>query len=352
MPNVQFKDYYDVLGVERGAAEQEIRAAFRKRARELHPDVNRDDPQAAERFKELNEAHEVLSSADKRAMYDHFGDDWQRYRDAGVSPSDAQNGRRYATNEDFGSWFTGENRSFTFETSGSDDSDRFSDFFNLLFGGEGGHSTRTRVRQRRPQRGTDSELTTTVTLEEALSGTTRQVTIRAPEPCSVCDGTGVARGATCPRCDGRGTVERHKQLEVRIPKGVRTGSRVRVAGQGASGTNGGPAGDVYLVIRVLPHPRFERNGDDLIAETHVPLYTAVLGGEVVVPTLESPVALTIPAGTQQGKLFRLRGKGMPVLGSKSDARGDLKVRVIVDIPTDLTAEERELFEHLRSKRAG
>lgn len=349
MASVQFKDYYDVLGIDRNASEQQVRAAFRKRARELHPDVNRDDPQASEKFKDLNEAHEVLSSADKRAMYDRFGEEWQRYRDAGVSPSDAQYTRRASPDEDFESWFTGDNGSFTYRTSGGGN-ERFSDFFNLLFGNQGEPAGRSRIRQNRPQRGTDSELTTTVTLEEAFTGTTRQVTIKAPEACPICDGSGTARGATCPRCDGSGIVERQKQLEVRIPTGVRTGSRVRIAGQGASGSLGGPAGDVYLVIRVLPHPRYERNGADLVAEVHVPLYAALLGGETVADTLSGPIALTIPAGTQHGQLFRLRGKGMPVLGSKSGEHGDLRLRVVVDIPTDLTEEERHAFERLRETR--
>lgn len=350
MPNVQFKDYYDVLGVERGATDQEIRAAFRKRARELHPDVNRDDPQASEKFKDLNEAHEVLSSADKRAMYDRFGNDWQRYKDAGVSPSDSQYTRRAASNEDFESWFTGEHGGYTFESSTSGQNARFSDFFNLLFGNQADPAERTRLRSSRPRRGADSELATTVTLEEAYRGTSRQVTIKAPETCPICDGTGAARGTTCPRCDGRGTVDRQRQLEVRIPAGVRTGSRIRIAGQGAQGLNGGPSGDVYLVIQVPQDPRFERKGDDLLTEVHVPLYTAMLGGEVVVDTLSGSIALTIPPGTQQGQVFRLRGKGMPILGSRTDAGGDLRLRATVDIPVDLTPEEREAFERLRTHR--
>lgn len=350
MPNVQFKDYYDVLGVERGATDQEIRAAFRKRARELHPDVNRDDPQASEKFKDLNEAHEVLSSADKRAMYDRFGNDWQRYKDAGVSPSDSQHTRRPASNEDFESWFTGEHGGFTFESSTSGQNARFSDFFNLLFGNQGDPMERARLRSNRPRRGADSELATTVTLEEAFRGTSRQVTIKAPEACPICNGIGTARGTTCPRCDGRGTVDRQRQLEVRIPAGVRTGSRIRITGQGAQGLNGGPSGDVYLVIQVQQDPRFERKGDDLLAEAHVPLYTAMLGGEVVADTLSGSIALMIPPGTQQGRVFRLRGKGMPILGSKTDARGDLRLRATVDIPVDLTPEEREAFERLRTHR--
>lgn len=350
MPNLEFKDYYDVLGVARNATDQEIRAAFRKRARELHPDVNRDDPQAAEKFKDLNEAHEVLSSSDKRVMYDRFGNDWQHYKDAGVSPAGGQSARRAANSQDFESWFTGQNGTFTFDSSTSDGNGRFSEFFNLLFGSQGDVPGRTRIRPSRPRRGSDSELATTVTLEEAFNGASRQVTIKAPEMCPICDGTGIARGATCPRCDGRGTIDRHRQLEVRIPEGVRTGSRVRIGGQGEAGANGGPAGDVYLVIKVLPSPRFERNADDLVAETHVPLYTAILGGEVVVDTLSGPVALSIPAGTQQGSVFRLKGKGMPALGSKGEARGDLRLRVTVDIPTELSSKERDTFERLQNDR--
>lgn len=350
MPTVEFKDYYDVLGVPRGATEQEIKAAFRKRARELHPDVNRDDPQAGERFKDLNEAHEVLSSPDKRAMYDRFGRDWQRYRDAGVSSTDGTRQRRTVNDQDFERWFTGENGTFTFETSTSGGNGRFSDFFNLLFGNQGEAQGRSRVRAARPRRGADSELATTITLEEAAAGTSRQVTINAPGPCPVCDGTGTARGTTCPRCDGTGTVDSFRQLEVRIPKGVRTGSRVRVAGQGAPGLNGGPAGDVYLVISVVPNPRFARAGDDLTATARIPLYDALLGGETVVDTLYGQVALTIPPGTQQGKVFRLRGRGMPVLGSRDESRGDLRLRVEVELPTDLTPEERAAFEQLRQRR--
>jgi len=348
MANVQLKDYYKVLGVARDAEASAIRDAYRKRARELHPDVNRDDPHAEEKFKDLNEANEVLSDADKRKMYDRFGEDWRRYKDAGVSPDD--NGRRYATgtNEDFGTWFTGTNGSTTFETGAG--GGRFSDFFDLLFGGQAAGPGRVRNTISRPRRGDDQELTTTVTLREAAFGAQREVMVRATQACPTCNGTGLARGVTCPTCDGTGQSYQHKTLEVKIPKGVRTGSRIRVAGHGGQGLNSGPRGDVYLVIKVLADPRFQRSGDDLASTIDVSLYAATLGGETVVNTLDGKVALTIPAGTQSGKVFRLRGKGMPILGDTVGRRGDLKVTANIRIPENLNPEEVELFRTLESLR--
>jgi DnaJ-class molecular chaperone len=351
MPNtVEFKDYYQVLGVERGADEKTIRAAFRSRAKKMHPDVNRDDPQAEERFKDLNEAFEVLSDADKRRMYDRFGEDWKRYQDAGISPDEmfrkgAAAGRQ-SSSQDFGTWFAGDDGSFTFESA--DNNGRFSDFFNLLFGAQQSASGRVRQATTRPRRGDDLEAPTTITLEEAASGTQRRLSVRSPETCSLCKGSGEVRGGMCPRCDGRGTTETTKELEVSIPRGVRTGSRVRISGRGGAGLNGGPSGDVYLVIKVVPHPRFERAGDDLIETVAIPIYTAVLGGEVVVPTITGQVALTVPPGTQAGRQFRLRGKGMPKLGSTTGEAGDLRVRASIEVPTELTHEERDLFEQLRA----
>ncbi len=350
MANVQFKDYYSILGVERGAEPSAIRDAYRKRARELHPDVNRDDPQAEEKFKDLNEANEVLSDAEKRKMYDRFGEDWQRYQDAGVSPDGP--GRRYATskNEDFGTWFTGGDGRTTFQTGS--DGGRFSDFFDLLFGAQAPASGRVRSGVSRPLRGDDQELATSITLEEAASGTRREVMVRAAQACPTCRGTGLARGATCPTCDGSGQTVENKTLEVTIPKGVRTGSRIRVAGQGGHGVNGGPRGDVYLAIRVLPRAGLERSGNDLTSTVRIPLYTAILGGEAVVETLTGKVALTIPPGTQSGKVFRLRGKGMPVLGDAGGRSGDLRVVVTVQIPEDLSDEEIGLFRQLQALRPG
>jgi DnaJ-class molecular chaperone len=356
MPNaVNFKDYYQVLGISRDADEKAIRSAFRNRAKEMHPDVNRDDPSAEERFKDLNEAFEVLSDAEKRKMYDRFGEDWKRYQDAGVSPEDVfrgqaapTGGQRQASPDDFGTWFAGENGSFTFESA--DNGGRFSDFFNLLFGGQQSPSGRVRQTVARPRRGDDLEAPTTITMEEAARGAQRRLTVSTPETCTMCNGTGEVRGGMCPRCDGTGTMQVMKELEVSIPKGVRTGSRVRISGKGGPGQNGGPSGDVYLVIRIVPHPRFEREGDDLIETVNVPMLTAVLGGEVVVPTINGQVALKIPAGTQTGRQFRLRGKGMPKLGSASGEAGDLRVKTSIDVPTDLTEQERSLFEQIRALR--
>lgn len=356
MPNtVSFKDYYSVLGVDRTADEPAIRTAFRTRAKKMHPDVNRDDPSAEEQFKDLNEAFEVLSDAGKRKMYDRFGEDWKRYQDAGVSPderfrggaSPSRQGPQGAPGsaEDFGTWFAGENGSFTFDSA--DSGGRFSDFFNLLFGAQQSASGRVRQSTARPRRGDDLEAPTTITMEEAATGTRRRLSVRTPETCSLCKGDGEVRGGMCPRCDGSGTVPAMKELEVSIPKGVRTGSRVRVSGRGGPGMDGGPAGDVYLVIKIVPHPRFERAGDDLVGSINVPIYTAVLGGEVVVPTINGQVALTVPAGTQVGHQFRLRGKGMPKLGSTTGEAGDLRVRASIDLPVSITAEERALFEQLR-----
>lgn len=350
---VDFKDYYQALGVARDADEKAIRSAFRKRAKEMHPDVNRDDPRAEERFKDLNEAYEVLSDTEKRKMYDRFGEDWKRYQDAGVGPDDVfrtqgGGGARQARAEDFGTWFAGNDGDFTFESA--DSGGGFSDFFNMMFGNRGAATGRARQTIQRPRRGEDLEAPTTITLEEAANGAQRRLTVRSPETCTLCDGTGEIRGAECPRCDGTGMMETNKELEVSIPKGVKTGSRVRISGKGGPGINGGPNGDVYLVIKVVPHPRFERVNDDLVETVAVPLYTAVLGGEVRVPTLSGQVALTVPAGTQNGRQFRLRGKGMPKLGSP-DQRGDLLVKASVEIPADLTERERELFTELRSIRS-
>lgn len=353
MPNtVDFKDYYRVLGVERNADEKAIRSAFRNRAKKMHPDVNRDDPKAEEAFKELNEAFEVLSDAGKRKMYDRFGEDWKRYQDAGVSPDETfrRGGAptRQATPQDFGTWYAGENGGFTFESA--DSGGRFSDFFNLVFGAQQSASGRVRQSAQRPRRGDDLEAPTTITMEEAAAGTQRRLSVRVPETCSLCKGSGEVRGGMCPRCDGRGTTPANKELEVTIPKGVRTGSRVRVSGRGGPGLHGGPAGDVYLTIKIVPHPRFEREGDDLVGTVSIPLYTAVLGGEVVVPTIGGQVALTVPQGTQAGRQFRLRGKGMPKLGSATGETGDLRVRASVEVPATLSDEERELFERLRALR--
>ena len=351
MSPVQFKDYYDILGVERTADQKDVKKAFRKKARENHPDVNRDDPGAEARFKDINEAYEVLSDSEKRAMYDRYGTDWQRYRDAGFDatsgPQPGAGAGQTFTGGDFEQWFTGDSGGFT-RTTHSGGSGGFSDFFNLLFGQDGAR-TRGFQQATRPVRGQDLEVAVNVTLEEAYHGTSRRLTVRAPKVCDLCDGTGVVRGAMCPRCDGTGEILEPRTLEVKIPAGVRTGSRVRVSGQGGPGQHGGASGDVYLLVSVASDPRFERDGDNLRATVEVPLYDAVLGGEVRVPTMTGSVMLTIPAETQSGRTFRLRGKGMPKLG-RAGQRGDLLVKAEVRIPTGLREREKELFGELRELR--
>lgn len=355
MSQVQFKDYYATLGVARSADAREIKQAFRKKARQHHPDVNRDNPDAETRFKELNEAYEVLSDQDKRSMYDRYGADWQRYKDAGFDATSGP-GRSSSTQPpgDFGQWFTGSSgQTFTsggstFTSSAGRASGGFSDFFNLLFGQESAGASGFQQRTI-PVRGQDLEADVSVSLEEAMAGASRRLSVRVPKRCDLCDGAGILRGAMCPRCDGRGELLVPRTLEVKIPAGVGTGSRVRVRGQGGPGEHGAAAGDVYLRVKVDPDDRFERRGDDLLTTVQVPLYTALLGGEVPVTTTTGRVMLTIPAETQPGRSFRLRGKGMPRLGS-TDTSGDLLVRVEIDIPTDLSDEERDLLCQLRDLR--
>ena len=317
---MEYKDYYETLGVSRDADEKEIRSAFRRLAREYHPDLNPNDASCEERFKEINEAYEVLSDPEKRAKYDRLGAEWQRYQQAGERPGGFNWGQwtseapgegqrvhvQYGTPEDLEDIFGG----------GSP----FSDFFTSIFGGMGGRAPGGRRQaypyQPRPQRGQDYEQEVEITLREAYRGTKRIL-----------------------QKDGR-------RLEVTIPPGARTGTRVRMSGEGGPGAAGGESGDLYLRVRVLPDPVFEREGDDLRVTVPVDLPTAVLGGEARVPTLNGPVMLTIPETTQNGKVFRLRGKGMPRLGNPQQ-HGDLYALVNVRLPTSLTPRQRELFEELR-----
>ena len=374
MSSVQVKDYYQILGVPRTATEKEIRTAYRKLARQYHPDLNPGDASAEERFKEVNEAHEVLTDADKRKLYDKFGEDWQRYRDAGYTgdenfapPGAGGRGGRSSSFDpnDFSRWYTnqgGGGSEYTFY--GADEGDNsHSDFFETLFGSRGGSrfggfdfgsgfSTRTQPRAARARRGEDAEVPVEISFDESFRGTTRQIQLQVNEECPTCHGLGEVRGQICPTCDGTGTVRRTKTLEVTIPAGIASGKRVRMAGQGGPGINGGEAGDVNLVITVRPDPRFERDGDNLRTEVDVPVTTAVLGGEVEVTTPTGRVALTVPAETQNGRSFRLRGQGMPKLRGKSGERGDLTARARVVVPTRLSDRERELYEELRGLRSG
>ncbi len=315
---MDYKDYYKILGVDKKASEKEIKAAYRKLARKYHPDMNPNNPQAEARFKEINEAHEVLSDPQKRAKYDQLGADWQRWQQMGGRPGDFDwsqwaaaggpgGGRvnvRYGNPEDLEGLFGG----------GSP----FSDFFTSIFGGgmprgAGGFNVRTR-----PQTGQDLEHEVEISLAEAYHGTSRLV-----------------------NKEGR-------RLEVKIPAGAKTGTKVRMRGVGGEGMRGGQAGDLYLKVKVAADPRFERKDNDLYVTTPVDLYTAVLGGEVRVPTMNGEVTLKIPAGSQNGQTFRLRGKGMPKIGQAGE-HGDLYARLDVRLPTKLTPRQRELFEQLRGE---
>ena len=295
------RDYYEVLGVPRTASEKEIQSAFRKLARQYHPDVNPNHAEATAKFKEINEAHEVLRDPEKRKQYDEHGADWQQ---GGAGSGGAGVEYRTVNPDDLNDLF------------GSDSP--FSDFFHDLYGrgaaGRRGFATE-------PVAGEDVEGETTVSLEEAYRGTARSV-----------------------RLDG-------KEVEVKIPPGIRDGARVRVAGQGGPGANGGPPGDLFIRVQVRPHSQFQREGDDLRVKVPVPLATALLGGEVTVPTLKGgKVALKVPAETQNGTRLRLRGLGMPRL--RGQGAGDLYAEVDVRLPVPMTPEMRKLAEQIQELTGG
>jgi molecular chaperone DnaJ len=344
------KDYYNILGVSREASEREIKQAYRKLARKYHPDVNPGDKSAEAKFKEINEAHEVLSDKNKRQKYDQYGEQWQhadQFRNA-PEPGAAPGGRTYSSSAGptpFWDFSQGDEApSFSSSSSSREGPDLSSIFADLFQGRNAGRNRRV------SQRGQDMEHPVEVTLEEAYHGAARQLELQTEEPCSVCQGTGRIQSALCSTCRGRGIVPRLKRLEVKIPAGVKDGSRVRIAGQGGPGTGGFPPGDLFLIVKVLPHSLLERREDDLYVDVVTPLYTAVLGGEVKVPTLKGTVALKIPAETQNGRLFRLSGQGMPHLGKT--AHGALFARIKAALPERLSPAEKELFQKLSQLRPG
>jgi DnaJ-class molecular chaperone len=300
-----FKDYYQTLGVPRDADQKQVKSAFRRLARKHHPDVNPQDPGATERFREINEAYEVLSDPEKRRRYDELGPRW---REEPRAQGDVE--YRTATAEDFDDLFGG--------------ADPFSDFFHDMFG-RSARGGRGRTASPRPRRGEDVDGDTEISLEEAYSGTARTVELSTPE---------VTR-----------------RIEVRIPPGIADGARVRAAGQGGEGRGGGERGDLYVRVRIRPHPVFRRDGDNLLMHVQVPVDVAILGGEVTVPTLRGTRAgLRIPPGTQSGARLRLRGLGMPRL--RGEGHGDLIAEVELRIPEPITPEVRALAEALRRAREG
>ncbi len=325
-------DFYSILGVSRSATDKDIKSAYRKLARQYHPDVNPGNKAAEERFKQINKAFEVLSDDEKRKKYDKYGDNWEHgeQMEAARQQQTAQGGWRFT--EEPG-------QSFNYEEADLEDV-----FGDLLGGRASPFGRRSRVR-----RGQDTEYEVEVSLEEAFNGTLRSINLRSETPCASCKGTGRIANLACSVCRGAGVVSSVKRLEVKIPAGVDNGSRVRIAGKGQPGTGGGEAGDLYLVISVLPRENYERTGDDLSVKVEVSLTAAMLGGEVKVPTLKgTKLALKIPSETQNGRVFRLAGQGMPHLGTA--ARGALLVKVNVVLPAGLTTEEKALFQKLRELR--
>lgn len=316
---MDFKDYYTTLGIAKTATEKEIKQAFRKLARKYHPDVNPGDKGAEAKFKEVNEANEVLSDPAKRKKYDELGANWRAYENAppnaGGQPfGQGAGGFHTMSQEDMADLFGGDSP--------------FSDFFTTFFGGMGGQEPQGGPRgsrgRPRARKGQDVEHPFELDLEDALRGSVQRLQLRH---------------------DGHS-----RSVEVRIPAGVTDGSRVRVAGEGGRGSGSAPSGDLFLRVHLKPHPVFEVKGRDVYTKTRVPVTTAVLGGEVDVVTPESKtLRLKVPAGTSSGQRFRLRGHGLPSVG-KPDDRGDLYANVEVDIPKALGSEERALYEQLRSLR--
>lgn len=350
------RDYYEVLGVERGASEAELKKAYRRLAMKHHPDRNPDDKASEDMFKDANEAYEVLSDAGKRAAYDQYGH-------AGVDPQMGGGGG----------------------PGGANFSDIFGDVFSDFFGGAGGRGGQ----RGGAQRGSDLRYTLELDLEEAVRGTSVNIRVPTLVNCNICEGSGAKKGTspvtcttcggigqvrmqqgffsvqqTCPRCHGNGKmitdpcgschghgrVEEHKTLSVKVPPGVDTGDRIRLSGEGEAGAMGGPAGDLYVVVNVREHSIFQRDGKHLYCEVPISFADAALGGELEVPTLDGRVKLKIPEGTQTGKLFRLRGKGVaPVRGGGA---GDLMCRVAVETPISLDRRQRELLDEFRKTLQG
>ncbi|MBI3989258.1 MAG: molecular chaperone DnaJ [candidate division NC10 bacterium] len=349
------RDYYEVLGVRRDASEQEIKRAYRRLARKHHPDVNPGDKGAAERFKEINEAYEVLSDPEKRKQYDLYGH-------AGVGAAGFEGGR------------PGAGFDFDFSRFSQGGFEGFGDLFDL-FGGFGRAQARTA-----PEKGEDLHYTIDLDFEDAVKGLTTEITLQRHVTCSSCQGTGAAGGrrVTCPECQGsgqrqvsrgflsmrqpcprcggtgqvgaercrdcggRGTALKTERIAAKIPPGVDNGSKVRIPGMGEAGRNGGPPGDLYIITRVRPHPFFERKGDNIYCEVPITVTEAALGARIEVPTVDGPAVMVIPPETGSGQVLRLRGKGVPHL--KGGGRGDQYVTVKVALPTHLDARSQELLK--------
>lgn len=334
------KDYYELLGVKRGASDDEIKKAYRKLARKFHPDLNPGDKTAEEQFKQVQEAYDVLSDSEDRKLYDQYGENWRAVKSgAGAPPPGWERAQRSTRSGGPGAG----DFDFNFDYSGDfggfrggpgEGFDIFEEIFNR---GRRGRATRR-------GRGRDVEAELELSLEEAHRGGRRSLQMQTAEVCPTCNGTGVKDGETCDTCGGAGEVLRPKTIEVNIPKGVRDGSTIRLAGQGGAGSNGNEPGDLYLHIRLRPHPQFRVNGDDLEAELSIAPSEAVLGAKVEAPTIDGKVELTVPPGTNTGQRLRLRGQG---LNKRKGGRGDEYVRMKIVVPKEVSAEERRLYEELQ-----
>ena len=304
------KDYYSIMEVSRAVSDKDLKMAYRRLARQYHPDVNPGNKAAEAKFKEINQAYEVLSDAEKREKYDLYGDQWED-----------------ADRQDEAARYQGERaRNFGRDRQES----------------ESGRQT-TRIRQSQ-----DIEYPIEITMEEAYNGTVRNISTQSEVPCTGCGGTGRIRNVTCSVCRGIGRILQIKHLQVKIPAGVNNGSRIRIAGKGRTGLARRTAGDLYLIIEIQHHTLFKRKDDDLYVDAFVPLTAVMLGGEIQVPTLKgTQIALKIPPETQNEQVFRLVGQGMPHLGYSS--HGDLLITVKVNLPTGLSAEERALFARLKQR---
>ncbi len=345
------KDYYEILGLQKGASDDEIKKAFRKMALKYHPDRNQGSKESEEKFKEINEAYQVLSDPEKKAQYDQYG-----------------------TTDFNGGGFEG---GFDFSDFGGFGG--FGDIFDSFFGGGFSGSGR---RRNGPERGADLEYSLNLTFEEAVFGVEKEISITRSESCEKCGGTGAKAGShpqtcdkcggtgqvrtqrntplgsfvsmstcdkcagkgtiitdPCPECKGKGSVRKQRKIKINVPAGVDTGNIIPIRGQGEHGKNGGPTGDLYINIRVAPHANFKRKGFDIYIDTHISFAKAALGTEIKVPTVDGDVKYDVPAGTQPGTIFRLKGKGVPKVNGHG--RGDQYVNVIVDIPKNLNQKQKE-----------
>lgn len=334
---VKFRDYYEVLGVPRGASEDDIRKAFRKLARLYHPDVAKDKKTAEEKFKEINEAYEVLGDAEKRKKYDQLGANWKQGAEFRPPP-----GWQNMRGQPFPSG-GGNGGDFEFQFGGTG----FSDFFETLFGSRNGRPGAAgrfaEAGEHFAERGRDVEGDIMVTLNEALHGAVRAVNVQRGIECNHCGGSGTRGQHVCNVCGGSGRAMNTETYQVRIPAGVSNGQRLRIAGRGEAGSGGGAAGDLFLNVRLARHPDFVVRDHDLILEIELAPWEAVLGTQISVPTLEAPVSIKVPPGTQNDQRLRVRGRGLPV---RDGARGDLLVTVRIEVPQTVTDPERSLWEQL------